>query len=97
MEPIIDQLHGVAARRRAMAIPDDEDIERAWRRWAGLDQGVGNVCEAAIGQERSCLGLSGWADIYRASDPGAEDAGYGEGDTVHEIGAAGPEAGFRWN
>ena len=93
MEPIIDQLHGVAAMRRAMAIPDDEDIERAWRRWTGLDLEVGDVREAAIGQGRSCLGLSGWADIYRASDPGAQDAGRGEGGTVPEPRPREPEAG----
>jgi len=97
MEPIIAQLHGVAARRRALAIPDDEDIERAWRRWTGLDLEARNVCEAAIGQERSCLGLSGWADIYRASNPGAQDAGHGEGAAVSGISERGPAPGFRWN
>jgi len=89
MEPIIALIR-VAAMRRALAAPYQEDV---WRRLSGLDLGVRDVREALRGEESNGSELDRRADIYRASDPGAQGAGCGEGDTVHGVSAGEPEAG----
>jgi len=96
MEPIT-ALTRVAAMRRAMAIPDDEDIERAWRRWTGLDLEARNVREALRGEESNGSELDRCPSLHRGGDSIAQDAGCGEGDTVHGTSATGAAAGFRWN
>jgi len=96
MEPTI-ALTRVAAMRRAMAIPDDEDIERAWRRVKAGLEGVQGVREALRGEESNGSELDRCPSLHRGGDSIAEDAGCGEGATVHEPSATGPAAGFRWN
>jgi len=93
MEPTVALLHRVAAMRKAMAIPDDEDIERAWRRWTGLDLEVGDVREALRGEESDSVVPFRRANLHRASDPSTQGAGHRTGATVHEVGARGPAHG----
>ena len=84
----------VAAMRRAMAASSQE---RVWRRIARLRGGNGGVREALRGDESNGSELDRCPSLHRGGDPIAEDAGCGEGATVHEPSAGGPAAGFRWN
>jgi len=89
MEPSIALIR-VAAMRRALAIPHQEDV---WRRLSGLDLGVGNAREAHRGEESNGSELDRRANLHRASDPSAQGTGYGASATVHEPRPGEPEAG----